>query len=300
MRVRVRRLQRDGPREVRGRRFQVPPRVQRGAEVVVADRAVVVVGDDALVGRDGARDVVHLHVAVPDVDRRVRVVRRDAQRVLEALDRIPEAPLLLVYVPEVVQRAVVVRIEREHAAVAARGVVEVARVLQRRAEVEQNVRARPVEARGLHELRDGLVEFAPAVAVDGLRPVAVRELALLLRRGGARDASEEVLGFAREVRGAPPVHEATAHASEPPAVGRIHRGARRSWAVRRGAAAGRLASTRAGPCGPSLMNGWAALTAARSATARSSAALASSHNCAYGSTEAGGARQNRKFCVAWL
>ena len=269
----------------------------------------------------------------------VRVVRRDAQRVLEALDRIPEAPLLLVYVPEacagldgvsasqpprlafteyprrsrgvaatdsrdlhaatvpeVVQRAVVVRIEREHAAVAARGVVEVARVLQRRAEVEQNVRARPVEARGLHELRDGLVEFAPAVAVDGLRPVAVRELALLLRRGGARDASEEVLGFAREVpapaelgetktvfdgvcsarllalsplwtkrcqgqrvrfslgrgRGAPPVHEATAHASEPPAVGRIHRCARRSWAVRRGAAAGRLASTRAGPCGPSL------------------------------------------------
>ena len=53
-------------------------------------------------------------------------------------------------------------------------VVEVARVLQSRPQMEQDVRARAVEARGLHELGHGLVELAAAVAVHGLGPVAVR------------------------------------------------------------------------------------------------------------------------------
>mmetsp|Transcript_12136 Transcript_12136/g.48874 ORF Transcript_12136/g.48874 Transcript_12136/m.48874 type:complete len:272 (-) Transcript_12136:6-821(-) len=195
---RARGLERNRAREVRRGGVEVAPRVQRRPEVVVSDGARVVVADDVAIRLDRLGRVALLHVAVADVDRRVGVLGRGAQRGLEARDRRVEAALLFVDVAQVVQRRVVRRVEAEHAAVARGGVVEVAGVLQRRAQVQQHVGARAVELRGLGELRHRLLDVAARVRLDGFRPEPLRLVgvgARRPRRRGAAAAAEEVLHF---------------------------------------------------------------------------------------------------------
>jgi len=62
------------------------------------------------------------------------------------------------------------------------------------------------------------------VAVDGLGPVAVRELALLVARRRARDAAQEVLRLPRQVRGRAAAGEAAAEAAQQAvaAAGGVH------------------------------------------------------------------------------